>query len=54
MKNMLRKLFDGTFILDYAFKFTANDYLLIIILNIDSTVWKIEGGNKQIQKFTRQ
>ena len=31
-----------------------NGYLLTIILNIDSTVWKIKYGIKQTQKFTGQ
>ena len=53
------KFFYGTCIVDYAFKFTANYFLLhimnfFIIMNIYSTFWNIEDGNKQINKFTGQ
>ena len=36
------------------FSKTYNGYLFIIILKFDSTVWKIEYGNIQIQEFTGQ
>ena len=55
---MLWKFFDVSCIVEYAFKVTAknifityNAYLLIIILNIDSAVWKIEDGKKKTEIY---
>ena len=36
------------------FHISNNGSLLINKMNIESTVWKMQDGNKQIQKFTEK
>ena len=38
----------------FCIQSTYNGYLFIIKLEFDSTFWKIEDGNIQIQEFTGQ
>ena len=53
LKKILRNFFEGTYIVEYAF-ITYNKDLLIIMLNIDLTVWIIEDVKQKIQNITGQ